>query len=40
MKVAVIGNGPSYIQYDGWGDVIVGCKLGAPLPVKYEFTTN
>jgi histidinol phosphatase-like PHP family hydrolase len=40
MKVAIIGNGPSYIDYDGWGDVVVGCKLGAPLPLKYEFTTN
>jgi len=40
MKIAVIGNGPSCTQYDGWGDVIVGCKLGAPLPLKYEFTTN
>jgi hypothetical protein len=40
VKVAVIGNGPSYSQYDGWGDVVVGCKLGAPLPVSYEFTTN
>tara|TARA_A100001015_G_scaffold254471_1_gene295264 strand:+ start:1330 stop:1986 length:657 start_codon:yes stop_codon:yes gene_type:complete len=40
MKVAVVGNGPSYIDYDGWGDVVVGCKLGAPLPLKYEFTTN
>ena len=40
MKVAVIGNGPSFKDYDGWGDVIVGCKLGAPLPLKYEFTTN
>lgn len=40
MKIAVIGNGPSYKQYDGWGDVVVGCKLGAPLPVSYEFTTN
>ena len=37
MKVAVIGNGPSYIDYDGWGDVVVGCKIGAPLKVNYEF---
>lgn len=40
MKVAVIGNGPSYTQYDGWGDVIVGCKIGAPLGVHYNFCVN
>lgn len=40
MRLAVIGNGPSYIDYDNWGDIAVGCKLGAPLPINYEFTTN
>ena len=37
MKVAVIGNGPSYDTYDGWGDFVIGCKLGAPLSINYKF---
>ena len=37
MKVAVIGNGTSWEKYDGWGDAVVGCSLGAPIEKKYEF---
>jgi hypothetical protein len=40
MKVAVIGNGPSWDKYDGWGDAVVGCNLGAPIGSKYNFTVT
>ncbi len=38
IKVAVIGNGPSWKLYDGWGDAVVGCAMGAPIQRKYNFT--
>ena len=38
MKVAIIGNGPSWEKYDGWGDAVVGCSMGAPIERAYNFT--
>lgn len=40
MNVAVIGNGPSWEKYNGWGDAVVGCNLGAPIGRKYNFTVT
>ena len=40
MRVAVIGNGPSWKLYDDWGDGVVGCNLGAPVNREYDFTVT
>jgi hypothetical protein len=39
MKVAIIGNGYSWEKYDGWGDAVIGCNMGAPIDRAYNFTT-
>ena len=40
MRVAVIGNGPSWKLYDDWGDGVGGCNLGAPVNREYNFTVT